>query len=60
LPPFRIYIRKGGLRMAGWWVTAIGFVICLGLVGGTMVYFLRGTLDSEDSTRIDPVKKDVE
>lgn len=46
--------------MAEWWVTAIGFIICLGFVGGTIVYFLRGTLNSEDSTRIDPVKKDMD
>jgi hypothetical protein len=46
--------------MAGWWVTAIGFIICLGLVGGTLVYVLRETLNSEDSTRIDPVKKETD
>jgi hypothetical protein len=46
--------------MAGWWVTAIGFIICLGIVGGTLVYFLRGTLNTEDSTRIDPVKKETD
>jgi hypothetical protein len=46
--------------MAGWWVTAIGFIICLGFVGGILVYFLRGTLNSEDSTRIDPDKKETD
>ncbi|MDR7077129.1 hypothetical protein J2Y03_002152 [Neobacillus niacini] len=46
--------------MAGWWVTTIGFIICLGIVGGTFVYFLRGTLHSEDATRIDPVKKEID
>jgi hypothetical protein len=46
--------------MAGWWVTTIGFIICLGFVGGIMVYFLRGALNSEDSTRVDPVKKDID
>jgi hypothetical protein len=46
--------------MAEWWVTSIGFIICLGLVGGIIVYFLRGTLNSEDSTRIDPVKKEID
>ena len=46
--------------MAGWWVTTIGFIICLGFVGGTLVYFLKGTLKSEDSTRIDPVKKETD
>jgi hypothetical protein len=46
--------------MAGWWVTAIGFIICLGFVGGIFVYFLRETLNSEDSTRIDAVKKEID
>ena len=46
--------------MAEWWITAIGFIICLGFVGGTIVYFLRGTLNSEDSTRIDPIKKEID
>ncbi|MEH7115417.1 hypothetical protein V7124_24115 [Neobacillus niacini] len=46
--------------MAEWWVTTIGFVICLGLVGGTVFYFLRGVLHSEDSTRIDRDKKEVD
>ncbi|WP_462408750.1 hypothetical protein [Neobacillus sp. Marseille-QA0830] len=39
--------------MALWWVTTIGFVICLGIVGGIMVHFLRTALDTEDSVRID-------
>lgn len=51
---------KGGIKMAEWWVTTIGFVICLGFVGGTMVYFLKGSLNSEDATRIDPIKTDEE
>ncbi len=53
---------KGGIWMAGWWVTAIGFIICLGIVGGTFIYFLRGTLHSEDATRIDPdpLKKEID
>jgi len=46
--------------MAGWWVTSIGFIICLGFVGGIFVYFLRETLNSEDSTRIDSVKKEID
>jgi hypothetical protein len=46
--------------MAGWWVTAIGFIICLGFVGGIFVYFLRETLNSEDSTRIDTEKKEID
>lgn len=46
--------------MAEWWVTTIGFVICLGFVGGTMVYFLRESLNSEDAKRIDPLNNDEE
>ncbi|OLS33637.1 hypothetical protein BTR25_24770 [Bacillus sp. MRMR6] len=52
-----MYIRKGGRKVAGLWVTTIGFVICLGIVGGTLVYFLRGALNSEDSTRIDQISE---
>lgn len=44
--------------MAVWWVTTIGFVICLGIAGGTFVHFLRRALDTEDSTRIDKIKTD--
>jgi hypothetical protein len=46
--------------MAIWWITTIGVLICLGFVGGTMVYYLRGALHSDDSTRIDPIKKNNE
>lgn len=42
-----------------WWVTTIGLVLCLGAIGGTFFHFLRGALDTEDSTRIDPIKPDV-
>ena len=31
-----------------WWVTTIGFVLCLGFVGGTFFHFLRESLYSED------------
>nr|WP_263323205.1 hypothetical protein [Neobacillus sp. Marseille-Q6967] len=46
--------------MAGWWITTIGFVVCLGFVAGIMFYFLKGSLNSEDAVRIDPVKSDEE
>jgi hypothetical protein len=58
LLPLKYTLEKGGEKMAGLWVTTIGFVICLGIVGGTLVYFLRGALHSEDSTRIDQVKSE--
>ncbi|MCM3765019.1 hypothetical protein [Neobacillus niacini] len=46
--------------MALWWTMTFGLVLCLGIVGGTMVHFLRNALDSDDAKRIDklPVDKD--
>jgi len=41
--------------MAIWWLFTIGFVICLGLVGGIFVHFLMEALDMEDATRVDPI-----
>jgi hypothetical protein len=41
-----------------WWVTTLGLVFCLGAIGGTFFHFLRGSLNSEDSSRIDPLKTD--
>ncbi|WP_174733658.1 hypothetical protein [Mesobacillus harenae] len=41
--------------MANLFVTTLGFVICLGLVGGVFVYFVKSALNSEDSSRIDPL-----
>jgi hypothetical protein len=41
-----------------WWVTTIGFVLCIGFVCGTIFHFLREVLHSEDATRIDPIKID--
>lgn len=58
-PPWHIFIRKGGIEMAAlWWATTIGFVICLGILCGTWLHFLRRGLNTEDSTRIDPLKDD--
>ncbi|WP_197032304.1 hypothetical protein [Bacillus sp. UNC41MFS5] len=39
-----------------WWVTTIGLFIFLGCIGGTFFYFLRSSLNTEDSTRIDPLE----
>ncbi|MFB6469481.1 hypothetical protein ACE38V_22360 [Cytobacillus sp. Hz8] len=39
--------------MAGMWIMVIGFVICLGVVGGTFFHFLSSSLDTEDSKRVD-------
>lgn len=46
--------------MGIWWITAIGFIIVLGCIGGTFVHFLNTALDKDDSKRIDPIKKESE
>ncbi|MFL6554988.1 MAG: hypothetical protein ACJ8MO_02585 [Bacillus sp. (in: firmicutes)] len=43
-----------------WWVTTIGFVLCLGFLVGSFIHFLRRALNSEDAYRIDPIKSDHE
>ena len=35
------------------WVMTIGFVICLGLVGGTLLYFISTAFNLNDASRID-------
>ncbi|KIL52919.1 hypothetical protein [Jeotgalibacillus campisalis] len=41
--------------MVYWGVVTTGFLMVLGMVGGTLVYYLRTlALDPKDSTRIDP------
>jgi hypothetical protein len=35
------------------WVMTIGFAICLGLVGGTLLYYISSALDRDDARRID-------
>jgi hypothetical protein len=44
--------------MAIWWITTIGILLCLGFVGGMMVYGLKGALHSEDATFVDPLPKE--
>ena len=39
--------------MAVLWMMTIGFVICLGLIGGTLMYFISAALKPEDATQID-------
>lgn len=51
---------KGGICMGLLWVTTVGFSICLGIVGGVLIYFLRRGLEPDDSRRIDPLPKDQE
>lgn len=35
------------------WVMTIGFVICLGLIGGTLLFFIRSAFNYDDASRID-------
>ncbi|MHC0036183.1 hypothetical protein [Pseudoneobacillus sp. C159] len=44
--------------MALWWITAISMVMCLGFIGGAFAYGLKGALQSDDSTKIDPLPND--
>ena len=39
--------------MAYLWVMTIGFSICLGLMGGAMMYFIFSSMDFDDASRID-------
>ncbi|MCM3569179.1 NDUFA4 family protein [Neobacillus mesonae] len=41
--------------MALWWITLIGLVVCLGIAGGVIFYYLRQALNSEDAERIDKI-----
>jgi len=40
--------------MAQFLLVTIGFIICLGLIGGVFFFALRSGLDRSDSSRIDP------
>lgn len=40
--------------MAQFLLITIGFIICLGLIGGGFFFALRSGLDRSDSSRIDP------
>ncbi|MDF2903267.1 MAG: hypothetical protein K0S25_905 [Bacillus sp. (in: firmicutes)] len=39
--------------MAYLWVETIGFVICLGIVGGVFFSGIKSAVNPQDSTRID-------
>ncbi|MDQ0155533.1 hypothetical protein [Robertmurraya andreesenii] len=43
--------------MLVWSIILIGFMISLGIVVGIYVHVLQVALDTEDSTRIDPLPK---
>lgn len=44
--------------MALMWTITAGFMISLGLAGFMLVYFLKGAMNTKDSTSVDPVQKD--
>jgi hypothetical protein len=44
--------------MALMWAITIGFIVSLGLVGYMLVHFLKGAMDSRDSTTVDRIKGD--
>lgn len=56
-----IVLKEGGMQMAAiWWTTTIGFIICLGLLGGAFVHFLKRGLNPEDSYYIDSADDKVD
>jgi len=45
---------KGGMRIMGYlWVMTIGFVICLGIIGGMLMFFITSAFNYDDASRID-------
>lgn len=44
--------------MAIWWITTIGLLFCLASIIVFWVYGLKGSLNTEDSTRVDPLPKE--
>jgi hypothetical protein len=44
--------------MVLWWITTISLVMSLGFIGGIFAYGLKGALQSDDSTTVDPLPKD--
>jgi hypothetical protein len=44
--------------MAVWWMTTFSLVLCLGFIGGTMIYGIKSALHSDDSTTVDPLPKE--
>lgn len=39
--------------MASLWMMTIGIIICLGIAGGTLLFFISSALKKEDANRID-------
>ncbi|RBP93090.1 hypothetical protein DFO70_106221 [Cytobacillus firmus] len=46
--------------MALMWAITIGFMVSLGLAGFMLVHFLKGAMDSRDSTTVDRIQSDPE
>lgn len=44
--------------MLTWWITLIGFIIILGIVGGIFSYFFKVAVHSDDANTIDPLPKE--
>jgi hypothetical protein len=44
--------------MAVWWITTFSLVLCLGFIGGTFIYGIKGALHSDDSTIVDTLPKE--
>ncbi|MBT2637762.1 hypothetical protein J7E37_07435 [Bacillus sp. ISL-39] len=42
------------MRIMGYlWVMTIGFVICLGIIGGMLMFFITSAFNYDDASRID-------
>lgn len=41
--------------MALWLVTTLGFLLFLGMAGGTFIYFFRYAMEPKDSIKVDPL-----
>ncbi|TDL31750.1 hypothetical protein E2R51_11005 [Jeotgalibacillus sp. S-D1] len=44
--------------MTLWLVTTLGFLMFLGMAGGTFIYFFRYAMEPKDSIRVDPLIRD--
>jgi hypothetical protein len=41
------------------WIMTIGFILCLGLVGGMFVHYLRAAMHTHDSVTVDPMPEET-
>ncbi|MGD6843508.1 hypothetical protein ACQCVH_13430 [Bacillus infantis] len=40
------------------WIITAGFILCLGLVGGMFVHYLRSAMHTHDSVTVDPAPEE--